>query len=149
MAGITNRGKKRILGASFRNDGPAAYYMALCTAATTPTADTNTLGGLTEITAGNGYAAGGISIARNSTGFDVLTEDDTADEAYIQIKDIDFTASGGDLPNGTGATWVVITDDNATVSSRDVISFAALTNAKQVSDTQTLTIQNYQMELTE
>jgi hypothetical protein len=116
----------------------------------TPTADTNVLGDLTEIAAGNGYTSGGTSLARNSTDFDVLTEDDTNDYALVQVKDIVWTASGGALPSDSvGATYAVITDDNGTVGSRDVYHYGSLGGARVVSSGQTLTIQNFEIRITE
>jgi hypothetical protein len=116
----------------------------------TPTADTNLMSDLTEIATGNGYTSGGISLSRNATDFDVLTEDDTNDIAYVQVKDIVWTASGGTLPSdGNGATYAVITDDNATVSSRQVYHYGSLGSARVVSDGQTLTIQNFEIRLAE
>ena len=116
----------------------------------TPNADIDTMAGLTQIATGNGYSDGGISLARNATDFDVLTEDDTNDKALVQVKDIVWTASGGTLPSdGVGATYAVITDDNATVASRDVYHYGSLGGARVVSDTQTLTIQNFEIDLTE
>jgi hypothetical protein len=68
----------------------------------------------------------------------------------VQVKDIVWTASGGTLPSdGNGATYAVITDDNATVASRDVYHYGSLGGARVVSDTQTLTIQNFEIDLTE
>ncbi len=105
MAGFTNRGKKHILDVVYRNAAePTNYYVALVTSAVAPTADTNTLSELTEIAAGNGYTAGGFQLARNSTDFDVSTEDDALDRALVQVKDVVWTAAGGNLPaSGNGA----------------------------------------------
>src|SRR3972149_1769751 len=117
MAGWTNRGKYNTLAIKYRNVAePNNYYMFLATSATAPTADINTKSELTEIATGNGYTAGGISLNRDSTDFDVLTEDDTNDRALIQIKDLVWTASGGNLPaSGNGARYAILTDDNATL----------------------------------
>ncbi len=150
MAGWTNKGKYAALALWSRNTAPTTtnYYMALVKS--TPTPDTNTMADLTEIAAGNGYTSGGIAIARNATDFDVLTEDDTNDIAYVQIKDIVWTASGGPIPSDSaGATYAVITDDNVTVGSRLVYHYASLGGARVVSDGQTLTIQNFEIRLTE
>jgi len=96
-SGWTNKGKYRALDIVFRGATPPTnFYLGLVTSATTPTADTNTLGGLTEIANGNGYTTGGYSLSRNSTDFDVLTEDDTLDEAILKVKDVVWTASGGE-----------------------------------------------------
>lgn len=142
MAGFTNRGKKLILDTYFRGAAaPTNFYLALITSAVAPTADTNTLSELTQIASGNGYTTNGISIARNSTDFDTLTEDDTNDWAQALLKDIVWTASGGNLPgSGSGARYAVLTDDNATPGSRQVIAYFDLGSDRTVSDTQTLTL---------
>lgn len=151
MAGWTNRGKQAILDAYFRNTGaPTNFYVALVTSATAPTADTDTLSALTEIATGNGYTTGGISLSRNSTDFDALTEDDANDRAFTQIKDVVWTASGGTLPSsGSGARYAVLTDDNGTVGSREVLAYWDLSSDRQVSDGQTLTLQNLELRLNE
>lgn len=135
----------------FRNTGlPTNFYVALCTSAVTPTADTNTLSELTEIAAGNGYTSGGISLARNATDFDVLTEDDANDRALTQIKDLIWTAAGGPIPaSGGGARWAVITDDNATVGSRQVFAYWDLASDRSVASGQTLTLQNCELRINE
>lgn len=151
MAGWTNKGKFFYLGVVARNaTEPTVFYLALITSATAPTADHNTLSQFTQIAAGNGYTSGGISIARNSTDFDVLTEDDTNDVAYWQLKDMVWTASGGAIPgSGSGARYAVFTDDNATEGSREVYHFWDLTSDRTVSDGQPLTLQNVEARLTE
>lgn len=143
-SGVTNRGKFWLLNQQFRNPTePTVLYVALCTSAATPTVDINTFSELTEIAAGNGYTAGGISLARNSTDFDVLTEDDATDVAFVQIKDVVWTASGGTLPaSGGGARWAILTDDNATQGSREVYAWWDLASDRTVSSGQTLTLQN-------
>ena len=95
-SGWTNRGKYDALGIVFRNaTEPTVFYVFLATSAATPTADTNTKSEMTEVATGQGYTAGGISVARNSTDFDVLTEDDINDRALVQIINMVWTASGG------------------------------------------------------
>lgn len=146
-SGWTNKGAFQMLGILFRNTTePTAFFLALVTNATPPTADTNTLGGLTEIAAGNGYTSGGISIARDATDFDTLTEDDGNDRAFVQIKDTVWTASGGTLPgSGDGARYAVLTDDNGTVGSREVYAYFDLVSDRSVSSGQTLTLQNCEL----
>lgn len=150
-SGITNRGKYWMLGQMYRNDTePTVLYLALITSAATPTADTNIFSELTEIAAGNGYTAGGISITRNATDFDVYSEDDANDWALIQLKDMVWTASGGNLPaSGSGARYAVLTDDNATPGSRVVIAYFDLVSDRVVSSGQTLTLQNCEVRFTE
>lgn len=149
-SGITNRGRFKMLDWCFRGSAlPTNYYVALCTSAATPTVDTNTFSELTEIAAGNGYTAGGISLTKNSTDFDTLTEDDTNDKALVQIKDLIWTASGGSLPaSGNGARWAILTDDNATPGSRLVLAWWDLVSDRSVSVGQPLTLQNCELDAT-
>ena len=152
-SGWTNRGKKQTLGQMFRNDAePTNYYIALILATPAPGPDVNLFGDseADEIAAGNGYTAGGIQLARNSTDFDVLTEDDTNDRALIQLKNIVWTASGGNLPSsGNGARYAILTDDNGTQTSREVYAYWDLASDRTISDTQTLTLIDCELRLTE
>ena len=147
----TNRGKYLVLQAYFRQTGlPANFYIALVTNATSPTADTNTLSQLTEITSGNGYSSGGYQLTPGSTDFDVLTENDTDDLALIQVKDISWTAAGGQIPpTGNFARWAVLTDNNATIGSRQIIAYWNLVSDRGVVNTQTLTLRNLELDLGE
>jgi hypothetical protein len=149
-SGFTNRGKFKLLDWVFRGTAlPTNFYVALCTSAATPTADTNTFSELTEIAAGNGYTAGGISLTKNSTDFDTLTEDDSGDLGKVLIKDLAWTASGGTLPaSGNGARWAILTDDNPTQGSRLVLAWWDLTSDRSVSSGQPLTLQDCELRLT-
>ena len=151
MAGWTNRGKYRVLGGYFRAESvPTNLYIALVTSGTAPTLSHNTLGELVQINSGNGYSNGGYQLARNSTDFDTLTEDDNNARSLVQLKDITWTASGGTIPaSGSGARYAVLTDDNATVNSRDLFAFWDLSSDRQVSSGQDLTLQNCELRLTE
>ena len=145
---FTNKGAFRMFEATF-NGGtlPTNLYAALITSATAPTADTNTFSELTEITAGNGYTAGGISLSLNGTDFPGLTEDDANDKATITIKDLVWTASGGSIPSsGNGARYLILTDDNGTQSSREVWAYWSLTSDRTVTDTNTLTLATTTMD---
>ena len=150
-SGYTNKGKFRELERTYRGGTlPTNYYVFLATSAVAPTQDTNTKSELTEIATGNGYTAGGISLAKNSTDFDVLTEDDTGDMGLIQVKDLVWTASGGPIPSsGNGARWAIFTDDNGTLGSREVYAYWDLVADRTVSDGQTLTLQNCELRLTQ
>ena len=151
MAGWTNKGKYKVLGWAFRAETPpTVFYVALVTSTTVPTADTNTLGQLTEIAAGNGYASGGSSIARSAVGFDVWTEDDVNDRGLIQVKDVVWTASGGPIPaSGLGARYAILTDDNVTIASREVYGYWDLVSDRTVSAGQTLTLQDCELRINE
>ena len=129
MAGVTNRGKFTIANYYFRRTGtlPANFYVALVTDAIAPGPDTNVLGDLTEIPAGNGYVTGGYQLTPNVTDFDTLNEDDGNDRAAMQIKNVSWTPSGGPIPpSGNGARYAVLTDANATVASRIVFCYWSL-----------------------
>lgn len=148
---VTNRGAFRMLQTFFRNtSNPTVMYAALIDASSTaPSTTTNTFADLTEVPAGNGYTAGGISLSRNSTDWDVLTEDDGNNRALIQARDLVWTASGGSLPSsGSGARYLALTDDNATQSARDIVGTWDLASNRVVSSGQTLTIQNAEIRLT-
>jgi hypothetical protein len=149
VAGFTNRGKYLVAGAYFRATGvPTNIYAALCTSATSPTADTNTLSELTEIAAGNGYTSGGLSLSRNGTDFPTLTEDDANDKAVLTVKNLVWTAAGGNLPSsGNVPKWLVLTTDEGTVGNRQILAYMDLGTVGVASDTQTLTISAAQIEL--
>jgi hypothetical protein len=148
MAGWTNRGKYNALKAL--HDGtalPTNYYVALVTSTTAPAADINTMSELTEVSAGNGYTSGGIQLSKNTTDFDVATEDDGSDKAYIQIKDLTWTASGGSIAN---ARYAVLTNDaGTTVGAREVLYYWDLGSDKTISDGDSLTLKDLQIDLLE
>lgn len=143
-SGWTNKGKYSVLGWVWRADTePTNYYMALFTSATTPDSDTDTKGQLTEIATGDGYTTGGYSLTAGATDWDTHTEDDTNDRAFVQNKDIVWTASGGPIPtSGNGARWACLTDDNVTQGSRLLLVYFDLTSDRSVSSGQTLTLQD-------
>lgn len=151
MPGWTNKLKFRMLEAYYRAVAlPTNYFVALITSATAPVADTNTKSQVTEVASGNGYTTGGISLSKNSTDFDVLTEDDTNDRGFVQIKDLVWTASGGNLPaSGGGARYAILTNDDATQGNREVLNYWDLVSDRIVSDGQTLTLQNCEIRINE
>ena len=136
----------------FRRQGtlPTNFYLALVTAAAAPGPDTNILSDLTQIAAGNGYASGGYQLTPNTTDFDVMTEDDALDKAILQIKNIVWTAAGGAIPaSGGAARYVVLTDDNVTVNSRQVIKYWDRGGDKTAAKGTTLTLVDLEMDLIE
>ena len=148
-SGWMNKGMMSILEEYFRNVGvPTNFYIALCDDTTTPDEDINTFSELTEVPAGQGYTTGGYQLTRNDTDFDVLTEDDTNNRGFIQVKNVVWTASGGTLPaSGDGARWAVLLDDNATIASRETYAWWDLSSNRKVSDGQTLTLSNLELRL--
>lgn len=152
MAGMTNRGKFRLMNYFFRGQGtlPTNFYVVLLTSAQAPGPDTNLLSDLTQIAVGNGYADGGYQLARNTTDFDTMTEDDAADKGILQIKDIVWTASGGVLPaSGSGARYGALTDDNGTIGNRDVFFYWDLVSDRSVSSGVQLSLKDLGIQLTE
>ena len=151
MPGWTNKGKYAVLGYAFRADSiPTNFYVLLATSATAPVADTNTVSELTQIAVGNGYTDGGYALTPGSTDFDVHTEVDASDWALVQIKDVVWTASGGNIPDtGDGARYAVLTDDNVTISAREIYCYWDLTSDRSVSDGQSLTLQDCEIRIAE
>ena len=147
MAGFTNRGKKNLLDTLKGTALPGSFYIHLVS--DTPDADTNVLSDLTECPQSQGYLPSQVNL--DSTDFDTgSTEVDDSDYAYILIKDIAWTASGGDLPaSGGGALYAVLCDDNATEANREVWAYWSLGSARTVSDYQTLTLQDCDLRLPE
>lgn len=141
---VTNRGAYLLGQYAFRGvTPPVNYFVALIVSATPPTVDTNTLGELTEIAAGNGYTTGGYQLTRGTTDFDSNVENDTNDRAETQIKDVVWTASGGPIPSsGNGARYAVLTTDEATVANRQVLMAWSLVSDRTVSDGQPLSLVN-------
>ena len=141
-AGVTNRGRARELRGFYRGEQiPTQFYLALVVAATPPTVDTNTLSELTQIASGNGYTANGVAITRDATGWITITEDDSLDVATIGLRNVTWTATGGPLPaSGAGARYAVLTDDNATPGSREVLMWWDFGVDAAVSQNQQLSI---------
>ena len=140
-----------MLGWSFRGSTrPSNYYLALVTDASAPDATTVTMSELTEIAAGNGYTAGGIELDANSTDFDTLTQDDSGEQAYIQVRDVSWTASGGSIPSsGSGASYIVLTDDNATLANREVLAFWTLGTARTITVGRSMPLSDLELYLSQ
>jgi hypothetical protein len=150
MAGVTNRGKLLLLQYGFRTSTrPANYYIALCTSANTPSAATNLLSDLVQIATGNGYSDGGYQLTPGDTDFDYQNEDDGLNLAQLQVKDVAWTASGNLPSSGNGARYAVLTTNEATVANRQVICYWDLVSDRAITNGQTLTLQNCEIDLTE
>ena len=150
MAGWTNAGKDLVLEDAFRGVATVAnYFVALCDSSVAPAYDTATLGDLSEVPDTQGYTEGGYSLTPNTTDFDVCEVADT-DDVKLQIKDVVWTASGGTLPaSGDGARYAVLLGPNATPSARAVLAYWDLTSNRQVSDGQTLTLEDLEIRINE
>lgn len=153
MPGWTNRGKQRVLQYAFRNeDVPTNYKLLLATSATAPTKLLTTTTGITEIPAGNGYTAGGATVARSTAGFDVAAVSTTIDSGtgYVQLADVVFTATtAGSIPSsGTGARWALLTT-STNAGAEDVLQYFSLGSARTVGAGQSLTVQDAQVNVQE
>ena len=138
--GFTNKGKAKLLRSFFQSETlPTNVYAYLVTNAVAPTADTNTLSELTEIS----ETGKEISLDLNSTDFDNAEEDDTNDKATIQIKDLSFSGAI------TAASYVVLTDDDSTEADRIVYAYWALGSIRTIDSGDTLVIADLQFDLVE
>lgn len=148
MSGWTNKGKAEVLKRAFQGTAaPANHYVALVTAATAPTADTNTLDELTEIASGNGYAPTRVALPASTSGWDTVSpEDDAGDYGFLQAVDVVWTASGGSLPaSGSGARYAVLLDADSPTAN--VLAWWDLSSDQSISDTQTLTLQDCEIRI--
>lgn len=142
MAGMTNLGKQRILEWAFgRVAEPTSVYLHLITDATAPAADDADVSTLTQ--ASNMGTA--VTINTDNTDFDASSKDDGTDKGYIQIKDAVFTASGGDCTS----RYTVMVDNATWGSISELYAYWDHGSNKTISDTQTLTLQNLELDITE
>jgi len=153
MPGCSNRFKKKLLEWFFRERGsmPNHFYAALATSATAPNTDTKLFSELTEIAEGNGYDSGGMQLDPSPTDFNHILEDDENDLGEIGIKDLIWTASpSGPIPaSGDGARYIVLLDDNPTISARQILGWGDLSEDRSVAANNDLVIKNFRLRLTE
>src|SRR3990167_5392856 len=154
-SGLTNRGKIRLLEMAFRNTKDTAaidtspLFIAFVTSAASLSAETTTFDTTTQIVTGNGYADGGLDIDRDTLDWDALAISSATAYGYIRLKGVVWTASGGGLAaSGNGAAYAIITDDNATIGSRQVYAWIDLTTARSIGSGATLTLQDIEIRLT-
>lgn len=149
MTGVTNRGKRRLLEWPLNATTlPTNFFAALFTANFTPIATTSIRSALQEVVAGNGYTAGGIALAKNVTDFPGITQDDTNNLSKILVRNLTWTAIGGDLPaNDVGARWMGLCSGAAGVD--DVIAFWDLGASRVVTNTQQLQVNSAEIDITD
>lgn len=151
MGFATNKGAYTLLRNTFGGDTPdATLYLALLTAASAPTVDTNVKDSpLVEVANGNGYTTGGISVTPGDVDFDVWTEDDTNDWALVQLDDLTWTATGGAIPiSGDDPRYIVLTDPHATQASREIFVSWDLGDDYGVGQDQDLVVKDLEVKLT-
>ena len=169
-SGITNKGKVWILEVAFRNQMNAGstttdMYVALVTAVSPPDQDTDVWSDISsnQIAAGNGYTAGGGgadaatdgTLTRNTTDFDVKISDadaNTNNYGYIQVRNVQWAASGGAIPDsGVGASYAVLMDNaggSINHANNKVIAWWDLGGVRSVTNGQTLSLQDLELRLT-
>jgi hypothetical protein len=119
---ITNRGLKLLLQWALQDvSAPSTFYAILLPSGATVNVDVNTVSDTSEIPAGNGYTSGGVAVARSNLGFIDLTEDDTNNWATIEVKNTEFTTSGGAIPTSGDIRYMAITTDEAAVADRQIL----------------------------
>ncbi len=91
-----------------------------------------------ELTAGNGYSAGGATLAGVS-----VSEDDTGDQLKVTWNNQSWTASGGSIGPSNGAA---IVDD--TTADDTVVGFIDFGSAQTVADGGNFTIINLEFDKT-
>lgn len=113
-----------------------------------PSPTDDTLNDLAECPNGNGYTTGGLVKTRGTSDFQAPTVDDANFRGYVEANDLVWTASGGDCPSAA-AYYLVALGYHATATSRvyGQAWWLGSESGRQVSDTQTLTIQDVQMML--
>ena len=119
-ATFTINGLKGLLQWTFIQTGaPSTFYAALLTA-DSPVGET--LGACEEIPAGNGYASGGIAVARSTSGFIELVNNwQPVRYASIKLSQQSYETAGGTLPKYGSAKKIAITTDGTPISSRQVL----------------------------
>ncbi|MCP4524544.1 MAG: hypothetical protein GY833_01330 [Aestuariibacter sp.] len=156
-SGYTNRGKMRMLEIVFTGlykggAVPTQFFVGLCTDADTPSVTTNVLSDLTEITAGNGYIAGGVDLQVGLVDFQATVEDDVDDQGEQETTDdaVQWTAAGGPVPSaGDPARWGVLLGPNAVAADREVFGWIDLGGEVSTTVGLTITINGIRIDATE
>lgn len=143
-SGYTLNGLKLMHGWSFRGaTRPTTFALVAITNATTPTSATVSLSELTEIASGNGYTTGGVSLTPGATDFPTL--DTGVGYAYMLLKDITLTATGGSIPSsGDPISYVVLVDD---AGDPNVIAYFDCVTSRTISSGSSLTFDDLMFKL--
>jgi len=151
-SGVYNVGAREILGLAFRaaslaGSGFKLYLFNNGGPNAVANQDHNTYSDLITNGAaeasGGGYAA--LSVNRDSTDFDTLTEDDTGNFGRVLLKDFSWTASGSSI---TGIYYAVLTDANATQNSRLLFVFWDLAGPHTIPDGSTILLRDLEIRIT-
>jgi hypothetical protein len=108
----------------------AAHSFKAALTNTAPAATNTILANITEISAGNGYSAGGM-------GLDTVTLSESSGTAKVTIADEVLTASGGSIGP---FRYVVIYNDTATSPADALVAWYDYGSSITLADTETFTI---------
>lgn len=138
----TDYGINRMLDITFRSaTGPTACSVRLLSNLTGADVDAENFADLNEVSAGNGYATGGETVTLDSSGFDVLQDDSGNNRQYLQLADVQWTASGGSIA-AAGAALVMT--DGGTAKVWAIFDFGGTVTA---TDNGTFTLQNCELRV--
>lgn len=101
----------------------------ICLTNTAPVASNSVFGDLTEITAHNGYSAGGTATT--------ITESTSSGTAKVVASDVVFTASGGTIGP---FRYVVVYDTTPSSPLKPLIAFADYGSSITLNDGETFTV---------
>jgi len=144
----TNIHKQRIFEEWFENGGtaPTYFHFQLATSDTgTWNADLSSCSQVTLVAEGNGYYASGIRALRDGTDISVPAFGSEAQsndyvEADIGVT-LEWTATGGNIPStGSPPYYLIMTDDNATPTQREIFGFWSLGGNVTLIENQVLTL---------
>lgn len=108
----------------------AAHAFKAALTNTAPAATNTILANITEIAAGNGYSAGGMTL-------DTVTLSEASGTAKVTIADEVLTASGGSIGP---FRYVVIYNDTATSPADALVAWYDYGSSITLADTETFTI---------
>lgn len=138
----TDYGLSRMLDITFRGaTAGTACSVHLLSSLTGADTDTELWAGISgnEVAAGTGY--GSATITMDATGFDVLADDAVNNRQYLQLRDVVWTASGGDIA-AAGAALVIT--DGGTDYVYAIFDFGGTVTA---TDGGTFTLQNCELRV--
>lgn len=139
---LTCYGVYKALDIAFRGASAtdwSQFNAVLVTAAAAPDEDSELFSAFTEIAAGAGYSAGGITVEASSVGWPVLTQNDAGSPSRTIMvhKTLSFAFSAAWPASGSAARYCLILDNAAT---KRVIGYEDLGSARSDTVASTLTI---------
>lgn len=144
-ATFTINGLEGLLQWTFQQTGaPSTFYLALLTP---ESAVGETLGACQEIPSGNGYTAGGVAVARSTSGFVSLST--TWEKSVIEIAQKIYDTAGGQIPCYGTAYKIALTGDGSPVSSREVYAVFDFDEPVVAPNGKLILVENASMQINE